>query len=85
MSEKFIELIIEVRPGRGAERLLKRLRAKGLNPSPMKVGLLLAGTVSVLRKAIPSLTGDEVDGLAVPDDWGDEVQAIHVVKPRSLL
>jgi hypothetical protein len=85
MTEKHLELVVETHAGVNKERLQQRLRLEGVETLPMKVGVLLAGQVSALRAAIPSLTGQEADEIPVPDNLKDEVQAIRLVKPRSLL
>jgi hypothetical protein len=85
MDEKHIELIVETHIGVDNERLRERLSHNGIEASPMKIGMLLAGQVSALRAAIPSLTGDETDAVSVPENLRDAVKSIHVVKPRSLL
>jgi hypothetical protein len=85
MADRHLELIVKTRSSADAERLRERLHSGGLESMARKVGLLLAGSISTLRTVIPHLTGEEIDEVAVPDEWKNEVQAIHVVKPRSLL
>jgi hypothetical protein len=85
MNEKYMELIIEADAGVDRERLQDRLSHEGIEALPMKVGMLLAGKISALRAAIPSLTGEETDEIPVPENLNDAVKAIRIVKPRSLL
>jgi hypothetical protein len=84
MAAKHIELIVETYTGVDAKHLQERLHHGGIETMPMKVGLLLAGEVSSLRAAIPSLTGEEQDDITVPEYLKDAVKAIRIVKPRSL-
>ena len=85
MNEKYIELIVEADAGVDRERLQERLSHEGIEALPMKVGMLLAGKISALRSAIPSLTGEETDEIPIPENLNDAVKAIRIVKPRSLL
>jgi hypothetical protein len=84
MTQEHVELILEELPGIDRERFHERLRARGFEPLPMKVGVLVAGTVGALRALVPTLSGTQTDEVSIPSDLQDAVRSIRVVKPKSL-
>jgi len=84
MEPKHLELILEVFADADRNRLAAALRARGLDPLPMKVGFMLSADLDTMRNLQPSLTGTETGDLPVPDEMKDAIRSIKVLKPRSL-
>ena len=78
-----VELLLETSPGADRDQLQRLLRAIGLDPLPMKAGIVLSAEVEVLRKLLPGLSGTETGELPVPDELKNAVRSIRIFKPRS--
>jgi hypothetical protein len=83
-AQRHLELILEVGSDPEREYVMARLRQLGFDPLLMKVGVLLAGDISSLRRLIPTLTGAEIECLPVPPDLAPAVRSIRVFGPRSV-
>jgi hypothetical protein len=83
-AQRHLELILEVGSDAERDNVMARLRKLGFDPLVMKVGVLLAGDISSLRRLIPTLTGAEIESLPVPPDLGPAVRSIRVFGPRSV-
>jgi len=83
-AQRHLELILEVGSDPEREYVMARLRGLGFDPLLMKVGVLLAGDISSLRRLIPTLTGAEIERLPVPPDLAPAVRSIRVFGPRSV-
>ena len=84
MSSKRLELILEALPTGDRGQLTEYLRARGFEPLPMTVGVLLSDDLDRLRSLWPTLVGTEEDELEVPEGLKRFVRAVRIVKPRSL-
>jgi hypothetical protein len=84
MNGPHLELILETHPGANRSELEESLRAKGLEPLPMKSGVLLAGPVDALRQAVPTLTAEQTGQVPVPAELSRHVRSIRVFGPRRL-
>jgi ribosomal 50S subunit-associated protein YjgA (DUF615 family) len=80
----YLELVLETLPGADRDLLHELLRAKGFDPLPMKVGLLLSGELEALGKLLPGLVGTETGELPIPEELKNAVRSIRIFKPRSL-
>jgi hypothetical protein len=79
-----LELVLETLPDADRDQLEKLLRARGFDPLPMKVGVLLSSELDALRKLLPGLAGTEVGELPVPEELRHAVRSVRIFKPRSL-
>jgi hypothetical protein len=78
-----MELILEALPHADRAQLTESLRARGFDPLPMAVGVLLSDDLERFRSLWPTLVGTEQGELEVPDALKHAVRAVRVVKPRS--
>lgn len=83
-AQRHLELILEVGSDSERDSVMARLWQLGFDPLVMKVGVLLAGDISALRRLIPTLTGAESGSLPVPPDLAPAVRSIQVFGPRSV-
>jgi hypothetical protein len=83
VSSKRLELILEALPNADREQLTEYLRARGFEPLPMTVGVLLSDDLEQLRSLWPTLVGAEQDTLEIPEGLKRFVRAVRIVKPRS--
>ena len=80
----YVELLIESLPDADRAQTEQLLRQLGFDPVPMKVGFLLAGEVTALKRLFPTLTGSETNVIATPETLRTYVQSVRLFKPRSL-
>jgi hypothetical protein len=83
-AQRHLELILEVSSDPERDKVMARLRQLGFDPLVMKVGVLLGGDISALRRLIPTLTGAEIESVPVPPDLVPAVRSIRVFGPRSV-
>jgi len=84
MSDDYKELMVEPQKGVDLKQLQQRLGCgDDVTVQEGRKHLVLLGKVSDLRTAIPSLTGQESDEVAIPQTLRDVVKAISVVPPLS--
>jgi hypothetical protein len=80
----YVELLLETLPGADRDRLQSLIRARGLDPLPMKAGFLLSAELEAVRKLLPGLVGTETGEPPIPEEMKNMVHSIRFFKPRSL-
>ena len=83
VSPTYVELILETAPGADRDRLQDDLRARGFDPLPAKVGLVLSGEVSKMRELFPALEGSETGDVTIPDALKHAVRSVRIFGPRT--
>ena len=79
-----LEILLELLPDADRDELQRQLRGVGLDPLPMKAGILLSAEHEDLKRLLPQLSGTETGAIPVPDQLKKLVGAIRIFKPRSL-
>jgi len=85
MSEDHLEIIVKYAPTGSAQTVQKWLEQRGLSVTPMKSGLLLAGSRGQIEKTlgVPLDAVDRPASLPIPPDLRAHVASILLPGPRS--